>query len=143
MNPKRKNTGKNNPILLDIERVTINNEVMDLSIEHKKEVQRRIMDTLLTAYEKLEITKADFDEISKFILEKDPAIQTHHDLIVFLRELTGKWKIFSFVLTLENGEVSKVEENKAVKQIEDLTQEGKIDEALEATRRIVKNINDQ
>ncbi|MBI3984894.1 MAG: hypothetical protein HY344_03030 [Candidatus Levybacteria bacterium] len=116
---------------------------MDLSAEHKKEVQRRIMDTLLTAYEKLEINRADFDEISKFILERDPTIQTHHDLIVFLRELTAKWKIFSFVLTLENGEVSKIEENKAVEKIEDLTQEGKIDEALEAARKIVKNINDQ
>lgn len=116
---------------------------MDLSIEHKKEVQRRIMETLLTAYEKLEITKTDFDEISKFILEKDPSIQTHHGLVIFLRELTAKWSIFSFVLTLENGEVKKIEENKTVEQIEDLTQEGKIDEALEAARRIVKNINDQ
>ena len=116
---------------------------MDLSIEHKKEVQRRIMETLLTAYEKLEIKKADFDAISKFILERDPAIKTHHDLIVFLRELTANWNIFSFVLTLEDGEVKKIEENKAVEQIEDLTQEGKIDEALEAARRIVKNINEQ
>ena len=116
---------------------------MDLSVEHKKEVQGRIMETLLTAYEKLEINRADFDEISKFLLEKDPTVKTHHDLIVFLRELTAKWKIFSFVLTLEDGEVKKIEENKAVEQIESLTQEGKIDEALEAARKIVKNINDQ
>ncbi len=121
----------------------MNNEVMDLSAEHKKEVQRRIMEALIGAYEKLEITRVDFDEISKFILERDPSIQTHHDLIVFLRELTAKWSIFSFVLTLENGEVRKIEENKAAKQIEDLAQEGKIDEALEAARKIVKNINDQ
>lgn len=116
---------------------------MDLSAEHKKEVQKRIMEALISAYEKLEITKVDFDEISKFILEKDPTIQTHHDLIIFLRELTAKWNIFSFVLTLENGEIKKIEENKAVEKIEDLTQEGKIDEALEAARRIVKNIDNQ
>lgn len=116
---------------------------MDLSIEHKKEVQRRIMETLLNAFKNLQITEESYEEICRFIVEKDPSIQTHHDLIIFLRELTAKWNIFSFVLTLEDGEVKKIEENKAVEQIEDLTQQGKIDEALEAARRIVKNIDNQ
>lgn len=116
---------------------------MDLTPEHKKEVQRRIMEALLSPYEKGEITRADFDEISKFILERDPNILTHNDLVVFLRDLTAKWNIFSSVLTLENEEVSNVEQNKAAEKIEELAQSGNIDEALEATRKIVKAINDQ
>ncbi len=116
---------------------------MDLSLEHKKEVQKRIMEILLGKYEKMELSQSDFEEISRFIVDKDQAINNHHDLIVFLRELTAKWSIFSFVLTLENGEVKQFEESKKVEEIEALTREGNIDEALEATRRILKNIDNQ
>ena len=89
---------------------------MDLSLEHKKEVQKRIMEILLGKYEKMELSQSDFEEISRFIVDKDQAINNHHDLIVFLRELTAKWSIFSFVLTLENGEVKQFEESKKVAQ---------------------------
>lgn len=112
---------------------------MDLTEEHKKEVERRIVETTISALEHNQITEDQYDDISKYILEKIDSVKTHHDLMVFLRELTQNWNMFSFVLTLENGEVKSLEEKKAVEKVEQLAEGGKIEDALEAAKQAVNN----
>lgn len=112
---------------------------MELSQEHKLKVEQRIMETIMNALDKDEITTDDYNAMSEFILGKIEGIKTHHDLVIFLREISEKWKIFTFVLTLENGEVKKIEENKAVEKVEQLTQVGDVNQALEEARKAISN----
>jgi CRISPR/Cas system-associated protein Csx1 len=108
---------------------------MELSSEHKLKVEQRIMETIMNALDKSEITMDDYNTMSQFILERIANVNTHHDLVIFLRELSEKWSIFTFVLTLENGQVKKIEENKAIEKVEQLTQMGDISQALEEARK--------
>lgn len=112
---------------------------MDLTEEHKKEVQRKIVETVISSLEQDKITEAQFDEISAYILEKVEPVKTHHDLIVFLRELSAKWNIFSFILTLEDGEVKKIEQNQKADEIQQIVKTGNIDDALNKARQVVED----
>ena len=115
---------------------------MNLSEEHKKEVERRIMETIISSLEKSELTESQYQEISAFILEKIDSVKTHHDLMVFLRDLTAKWSVFSFVLTLENGEVKNIKENTAAEKAEELVKNGNIEEAIQAAKDAILNSSD-
>jgi hypothetical protein len=108
---------------------------MDLTEEHKKNIERIIVETIITALEKAQITEDDYEKMSTFILEKIENVKTHHDLVIFLRELTANWSLFSFVLTLENGEVKKVEDNMALKKVEELVNSGNLEEALQTAKQ--------
>lgn len=105
-----------------------------LTEEHKKDVERKIMEIIISGLEKGEILEPEYKEIAEFILSRIDPINTHHDLVVFLRELTEKWKAFSFVLTLEDGKIKTLEENKAVEEAQQQLKEGNIDEALETAK---------
>ena len=61
----------------------------------KKDVERKIVETIISALEKYQITEDQYSEISKYILEKIDEAKTHHDPMV-LRELTANWNIFLF-----------------------------------------------
>lgn len=108
---------------------------MDLSEEHKLIVEERIMDTVIKALDAGQITMGQYNEMADYIPKKADEIKTHHELLVFLRELSEKWSIFTFVLTLENGQVKKIEENRAIEKVEQLTQMGDINQALEEAKK--------
>lgn len=112
---------------------------MDLSEEHKKEVERRIMEKIISSLENNDITEEDYNNISEFILARIDNVKSHHDLLVFLRELSEKWNIFAFVLTLENGEVKDVKEHIAAKKAEELAESGNIEEAIQTAKDAIVN----
>jgi len=114
---------------------------MDLTQEHKRDIEKKIVETIISALEAYQITEDQYNEISKYILEQIDGVRTHHDLMVFLRELTAKWNIFSFVLTLENGEVKKLEDNTAIKKVEELVNNGNINDALNIAKQATNNSN--
>ena len=116
---------------------------MDLSHEHKIKVEQRIMETVINSLEKGELTQEQYDQIGDFVLGRIDSINTHHDLIIFLRELTEKWAIFSFVLTIESGEVKNIEGKKAAEKAEDLIQNGEIENAVRAIKNALSDTRAQ
>lgn len=110
---------------------------MDLTDQHKKDVERKLVETIIDSLQKNEISVGDKDAISAFILERMPIVKTHEEFIAFLRELSSKWAIFSPLLVIESGEVKDKNEEKAVDKVETLTQEGKIDEAINTAKKAV------
>lgn len=112
---------------------------MDLTEEHKREVEKKLVETIIDSLKKNLISVADKDAVSAFILAKMPSVKTHEELITFLRELSSKWAIFSPLLVTESGEVKDKNEEKAVDKVETLTQEGKIDEAINMAKTAVNS----
>lgn len=112
---------------------------MDLTQAHKKEVERKLVETIIDSLGKNLISVNDKNTMSGFILERMPIVKTHEELITFLRELSSKWAIFSPLLVIESGEVKDKNEEKAVDKVETLTQEGKIDEAINMAKTAVDN----
>lgn len=112
---------------------------MDLADKHRKEVERRLVETIIDSLEKNLISVADKNSMSAFILAKMPSVTTQEGLITFLRELSSKWTIFSLLLVTESGEVKAKTEDQAVNKVEALAQEGKIDEALNMAKTAVNS----
>ena len=112
---------------------------MELTEEHKKEVERKLVEVIIDSLEKNLISVGDKDAISAFILQRMLSVRTHEELITFLRELSSKWSIFSPLLVIESGEVKEKNEDRVVDKVQSLTQEGKIDEAINMAKTTVSN----
>jgi len=112
---------------------------MELTEEHKKEVERKLVEVIIDSLEKNLISVGDKDTISAFILGRALNVRTHEELITFLRELSSKWSIFSPLLVIESGEVKEKNEDRVVDKVQSLTQEGKIDEAINMAKTTVSN----
>jgi hypothetical protein len=103
---------------------------MDLSEEHLLNIKRQIVEIIASGLEDNKITEDEFVTLSDFVIEKVANVKTHDDLLVFLRELTHRWTMFSFLLKIEDGMVKRIEDQKKAEQITELTKLGQYDEAL-------------
>ncbi|OGH12390.1 MAG: hypothetical protein A2857_01495 [Candidatus Levybacteria bacterium RIFCSPHIGHO2_01_FULL_36_15] len=109
---------------------------MQLTDEHKKDIERSIMECIINALNKDLISSKDLPEISSYVLPKAETITTQEEMITFLKELSVKWNIFSQVLSSENGEVRGQMESQTVDKVTDLVKSGKIDEALDLAKSV-------
>jgi len=112
---------------------------MELTEQHKREVERKLVEIIIDSLKKNLISIADKNAMSAFILERMPNVKTHEDLMVFLREISSKWAIFTPLLVTESGEVKDKNEDQAIDKVQSLTQEGKIDEAINVAKTTVSN----
>ncbi len=110
---------------------------MNLTPVHKNEVMLRLAETVADALEQDMVTTEEVDALSPFVLENIDKIDTHEELIKFLRELSAKSPIFSYLLVTESGEVKQKEDEKVAGKAEGLLKSGQVDAAL----NIVKEAN--
>jgi len=112
---------------------------MELTEKHKKEAERKLVEIIIDSLKKNLISVSDKDAMSALILGKMPNVKTHEELMVFLGELSSKWTIFSLLLVTESGEVKDKNEDQVVDKVQSLTQEGKIDEAINMAKTTVNS----
>lgn len=103
---------------------------MELTAEHKKEAERRLVEIIIKALEQGDLKADEFPVVSSFILDKIKEANNHDSLMQFLRELSGKWRIFTPALVLESGEIKEGQKNEVAQNVLNLARSGKIDEAL-------------
>lgn len=63
----------------------------------KEEVQRALLDRMLTAIEKEEVTLAETKIIANYVLDNMDKLTTYTEMLEFLRNLQKKWPIFTTV----------------------------------------------
>lgn len=112
---------------------------MNLTPVHKNEVMLRLAETVADALEQDMVTTEEIDALSPFVLENIDKINTHDELIKFLRELSSKSPIFSYLLVTESGEVKQKEDEKVAGKAEDLLKTGQVDAALNIVKEANKN----
>ena len=103
---------------------------MELSPDKKKEVERMLVETIIAALEKKELTADEYAKTSSFILENMKTITTQEQLTQFLHELSTKWEIFSKVMVLYTGETKAEKEKETMENVVKLAKSGKIEDAV-------------
>lgn len=112
---------------------------MDNFFQHKRNIEQKIADTILSNLENENITRSEASSISNFVLDKIDVLKTQEELLNFLRELSARWRIFSSLLVLESGEIKEIMDTKAAREALTLTKEGKIEDALNVARAATSN----
>ncbi|MCL5970765.1 MAG: hypothetical protein M1450_04690 [Patescibacteria group bacterium] len=108
---------------------------MELSEEHRREVERKIVGTIITGLEQNTLPNSEFEKVASFILDKMKNVKTHEELVLFLRDLSSKWSIFTSLLVIESGELKEEMEEKAADKVLSLAKEGKVEDALSLAKQ--------
>lgn len=106
---------------------------MDLSQDHIKEVDRRLVETIITALREDFLTADEYDEVADFVvkgMDNVETVKTQDELLRFLRELSSKWKIFTHVLVVESAATRDTAEDKVYENAVALAESGNIEEAV-------------
>jgi len=107
--------------------------------EHKKEIERMLVETIIKALEQGKLTNEELPTVSTLILETIGKAKTHEELRKYLNELAKKWSIFQPILTLEHDEQDTKIKEEAVQKVIALTKENKIGEALNVAKTATNN----
>lgn len=110
--------------------------IMELMEQHKKDVERKLVDAIITALEQGNLRSEEVPAVSDFILQKIELLKTHHDLVGFLDELSTQWPVFSQVDILEHAEEQEETERLATANVQDLINHGDLDAAIAAAKTV-------
>ena len=83
----------------------------------KTQIEEQIVRSIITAYEREEIEYYDLKEAAKYTLDHIDNVKTYSDLLYFLENLSGYWKIFKNILTLESGVREKLKEQEIINRL--------------------------
>ena|SRR5579872_1937973 len=111
---------------------------MNITLEHRDEIVKRLTQDLVEEMDKNGLTEADLPKIADFILEKVDKAKNHDELIALLDELSAKWPFFETVEQLERGEVRELMEDSAEKDLLKLAKAGKVEEVIRFSKSLMK-----
>ncbi len=103
---------------------------MGVTADHKEEVIKSIVESIIQALENSNLSEADLPEIGKFVLARIDNIQTHDELVLFVGELATKWSVFKHIESSEKAVAERHDELQTAEKIGDLATSGRIEEAL-------------
>lgn len=103
---------------------------MDFTESHKKEIEKQIVEAIITSLDKDNLKTTELPNIANFVLERIDNIKTHNELILFLGELARIWPVFVNLTAIEKGEVKEIKEDEVAQSVLTLAKSGKIDEAI-------------
>lgn len=83
----------------------------------KTQIEEQIVRSIITAYERKEIEYYDLKEAARYTLDHIDKVKTYSDLLYFLENLSGYWKIFKNILILENGVKEKMREQEIINRL--------------------------
>lgn len=103
---------------------------MDVTDEQRKELEKNIVESVIRALEKNELSQDQLSPIGSFVLERIDSITDNNALVAFLSDLSSRWPIFKDIAVVHEGKIRDVKEDKTVKDVLTLAQNGKIDDAI-------------
>lgn len=103
---------------------------MELNSERRKEFGKQIVETVLQALSSDTVSVQEASQMSRYILDNIIDIKTDADLVTFAKSLAEKWQLFQHLATMEEGYAQEAKEDAVANKVEELTQSGNLDEAL-------------
>lgn len=119
---------------IDFCRKIVHYEYVDFTQEHKNEIEKKIVEAIVTGLESNKILENQLSEIADFVLERIDALKTHEELVVFLSDLAARWPIFENIALTEKGEAKDKAEDRIASEALKLAQSGKIDDAIDLAK---------
>ena len=111
---------------------------MDVTTQHKTEIERKILKEIINALENEKITEAELPVIADFVIGHIDPVQNHDQMIKFLDELSAKWPFFESLEQLERGEVTEAKEDKVEQEVLNLAKSGKVTEAINLAKTVTE-----
>lgn len=111
---------------------------MDVTAAHKTEIERKILEAIINAFENNQVAEAELPTISDFVLTRIDQIQDHEQLVKFLDELSAKWPFFDNIEQLERGEVTEAKEDQIEQKVLEMAKSGKVDEAINLAKTVTE-----
>ena len=111
---------------------------MDVTTQHKTEIERKILKEIINALENEKITEAELPDIADFVISHIDPVQNHDQMIKFLDELSQKWPFFESLEQLERGEVFEAHEDKIEQEVLNLAKSGKVTEAINLAKTVTE-----
>lgn len=108
---------------------------MNLS-DQKKEIEKRIVDTLITAFESGKVSEDEMSVISSYVLERIDAGQNEVELNTFLTELANRWEIFDPLVIIKQAEMRDKVEDEVAEGVLLLLHYGKLDNAIKLAKTV-------
>lgn len=111
---------------------------MEFTDEKKKQIEKDIVESAISALESGAITEDQLGDISAFVLSWIDKINDENELTRFLMELSKRWKMFEPMYIQEVGEEQEKKDEIAVDKAEAMIKEGNIDGALLAVKGVAQ-----
>ena len=111
---------------------------MDVDLEHKKKIYNDIVEVIITALEKNELSSSEIPKIANFVLVQIDAVNNHEDLITFLKNLSNKWPIFENIEEIEKGEVKDQKEEEVAEGVLQMAKSGNVEEAINLAKTMTE-----
>lgn len=101
---------------------------------YQEKLEEEIVNLLIDALDKGEITEETMSVISGYVLDHVTSVTDNRSAITFLEELTGQWKIFTPILTMEKSVLQGQVEDEVADGVLLLLQYGKLDSAIKLAK---------
>ena len=111
---------------------------MEVSAEHKTEIEKKILKEIINALENDKVTEAELPDIADFVITHIDAAQNHEQMIKFLDELSQKWPFFEGLEQIERGEVTEAKEDQVEQEVLNLAKSGKVTEAINLAKTVTE-----
>src|SRR3989338_546535 len=111
---------------------------MDVTADHKIEIERKILKEIINALENDKVTEAGLPDIADFVITHIDTVQNHEQMIKFLDELSQKWPFFEGLEQIERGEVTEAHEDKIEQDVLNLAKSGKVTEAISLAKTVTE-----
>lgn len=106
-------------------------------ITYKKHVESTLVDLMIDAYEKKQLTDKDIKAIAREVLKYMDRIKNHDEIIGFLSELSLRWPLFSPLAQIEEAKLKQAIEKKTALQVLKLISQNEIDSAIKLAHTVI------
>ena len=110
---------------------------------YQEKLEEQIVNMLIDALEKKEITEETMSVISGYVLDHVTTVIDNKSAILFLEALVEQWKMFEPLLIMEKSVVQKQIEDEVADGVLLLLQHGKLDSAIKLAKSATSNTNQQ
>src|SRR5579859_49074 len=111
---------------------------MEVTEEHKKEIEKRIVERVIAELKADRFNVQDLPPIGRFVLDKIDTVTEHATLLIYPEAFTQRWPCFKSIEMLEIGEVERTKEHDTAEKVLLLSKEGKIEEALALAKTMTR-----
>lgn len=107
---------------------------MELTRDEKELVAKNLVELVLAAIKKQELTTEDMPLIADAFLGRVDYLKTREELIVLLQSMAEKWPSISQLVQIQQGKITEQQEVVAAQNVQELVKQGNIQEALTAAK---------
>ena len=107
---------------------------MGISEEYKEQIQRKILEAIITGLHQDVLASFELPDIAEFVLTTLNLVKTEDDLVNFYTDLATQWPVFENLKNYQLLEIQSHNNQKKTDHILDALRQGNVDEAIDMVK---------